>query len=408
LILEIPEGAFDQEVKLTVRMTPNAYARSLYNGMEGSSFIGNVYEIDFGGVTAKKFIKMIESVDLKALGNSIPEKAGFFNESQSGVWNYVGSSMNTANGRVWGFIKTGGTYVLMAYERTFVDIANHWSREDVEIMAAKQIVNGYDDRIFAPERTVTRAEFAKMMVQALLNNPYYKMKMTDLARPLFIDVHEKAWYRPFVDTAAYYNIIQGSGNGLFRPEDPITREEMAVMIIRVMNSEEEVQWMKDQYDAKLIPAPFNDMNKTSSWAVGSVLLAQQKGIFRGDQNGNLRPRDYVTRGEAAAVLRRTMALQGLLFTPKTIKGILQISTVEGEHLELKTTDESGETFVIIPSDDILKNKLLQYLNKEVILTGFEEDRPSIYIKKMFQALAIGDKIELYCWRCEQKKKEEQQ
>jgi hypothetical protein len=138
------------------------------------------------------------------------------------------------------------------------------------------------------------------------------------------------------------------------------------------------------------------------------LLAQQKGIFRGDQNGNLRPRDYVTRGEAAAVLRRTMALQGLLFTPKTIKGILQISTVEGEHLELKTTDESGETFVIIPSDDILKNKLLQYLNKEVILTGFEEDRPSIYIKKMFQALAIGDKIELYCWRCEQKKKEEQQ
>jgi hypothetical protein len=171
---------------------------------------------------------------------------------------------------------------------------------------------------------------------------------------------------------------------------------------------EEVQWMKDQYDAKLIPAPFNDMNKTSSWAVGSVLLAQQKGIFRGDQNGNLRPRDYVTRGEAAAVLRRTMALQGLLFTPKTIKGILQISTVEGEHLELKTTDESGETFVIIPSDDILKNKLLQYLNKEVILTGFEEDRPSIYIKKMFQALAIGDKIELYCWRCEQKKKEEQQ
>lgn len=408
LILEIPEGAFDQEVKLTVRMTPNAYARSLYNGMEGSSFIGNVYEIDFGGVTAKKFIKMIESVDLKALGNSIPEKAGFFNESQSGVWNYVGSSMNTANGRVWGFIKTGGTYVLMAYERTFVDIANHWSREDVEIMAAKQIVNGYDGRIFAPERTVTRAEFAKMMVQALLNNPYYKMKMTDLARPLFIDVHEKAWYRPFVDTAAYYNIIQGSGNGLFRPENPITREEMAVMIIRVMNSEEEVQWMKDQYDAKLIPAPFNDMNKTSSWAVGSVLLAQQKGIFRGDQNGNLRPRDYVTRGEAAAVLRRTMALQGLLFTPKTIKGILQISTVEGEHLELKTTDESGETFVIIPSDDILKNKLLQYLNKEVILTGFEEDRPSIYIKKMFQALAIGDKIELYCWRCEQKKKEEQQ
>ncbi|HBN82388.1 MAG TPA: hypothetical protein DDZ89_00940, partial [Clostridiales bacterium] len=286
--------------------------------------------------------------------------------------------------------------------RTFHDIENHWSREDIEIMAAKQIINGYDGTHFVPERTVSRAEFAKMVVQSLLTNPYYKIKMTDLVRPLFVDVHEKAWYRPYVDTAAYYNIIQGSGNAIFRPNDPVTREEMAVILIRVMNSEEEVQWMKGQYDAKLIPAPFNDMDDTSSWALGSVLLAQQKGIFKGDQNGNLRPDDYVTRAEAAVILKRTMALQGLLYTPKTIKGILSISTVEAEHLELKTSGAQGETYVIIPSDEIMKNKLMTYVDQEIVLTGYEDDQPSIFIKKMFKALAIGDKIELYCWRCEQK------
>ena len=403
LILEIPEGAFTEDIKLTVRMTPKSYAQSAFVVMEGSKIIGNVYEIDFGGQVAKRYIKIIENLNAGALGNTLLEKAGFFVETKPGEWTYVGSSMNTNTGKVWGFVKNGGTYGLMIYDRTFEDIKNHWSREDVEIMSAKQIISGYDDKRFAPERTVSRAEFAKMVVQSLLTNPYYKIKMTDLVRPLFVDVHEKAWYRPYIDTAAYYNIIQGSGNAIFRPNDPVTREEMAVILIRVMNSEQEVQWMKEQYEKGKIAATFKDMDDVSVWALGSVLLAQQKGIFKGDQNGNLRPKDYVTRAEAAVVLKRAMALQGLLYTPKTIKGTLSISMVESEHLELKTSDEKSEIYVIIPSDAIMKNKLMAYVNNEVVLTGFENDQPSIYIKKLFQALAIGEKIELYCWRCEQKK-----
>lgn len=113
----------------------------------------------------------------------------------------------------------------------------------------------------------------------------------------FKDVSSRDWYAGVVETVTKYDIARGYEENMFLPMLPITREEMTVMTVRALNL------------AGIIPdggadAQFSDGDKISSWAKNSVNFAFEKKLINGDQNMYFHPADSATRAEAVAVIKR--------------------------------------------------------------------------------------------------------
>ncbi|RXZ82640.1 glycosyl hydrolase family protein [Paenibacillaceae bacterium] len=167
-----------------------------------------------------------------------------------------------------------------------------WARKAVEVLGAKGIVQGTGERVFTPQAAVTRAEFITLLMRALsFVNP--------TGNPGgFSDVAPTSYYYDAVMTALQFNIVQGYENGSFRPDAKITREEMAVLIVRAIG---QLQAGLQTADSAL--EKFADGDKVSPFARESVAAMVGSGIMIGDK-GQLRPLDGLTRAEAAVLLYR--------------------------------------------------------------------------------------------------------
>ena len=115
----------------------------------------------------------------------------------------------------------------------------------------------------------------------------------------FSDVEVGSWYAPYVEWGAKNGIVNGMGEGVFAPDSPVTREQMAALITRYADAE--------GYDLPAgvsAVAAFRDAGSISGWAFGSVERMRQTGLLNGDAEGNFRPLNGATRAEAATVFMR--------------------------------------------------------------------------------------------------------
>ena len=115
----------------------------------------------------------------------------------------------------------------------------------------------------------------------------------------FDDVDSNEWYAQSVSAAAGSGIIFGSG-GKFRPNDNISREEAAVMLMRACKAK--------GIDVPQGSASFADSSEISSWAADDINAASALGIIRGMSNGSFMPKKTLTRAESAAVIKRLYGL----------------------------------------------------------------------------------------------------
>lgn len=106
----------------------------------------------------------------------------------------------------------------------FSDINGHKNKTAIETLAHKGILSGMGDGTFAPNKTMTRAEYCTMVVKAL--------ELTPKANTDYSDVPASAWYAAYVGTASDYGIVNGVGGGKFDPNGTITYWQAAVMIAR--------------------------------------------------------------------------------------------------------------------------------------------------------------------------------
>ncbi len=188
-----------------------------------------------------------------------------------------------------------------AYPSTsYVDMDGYdWAAEAVYGLTSKGIVNGdadiYGNSYFFPGDNVTRAEFAKMVVEV------YKAKnpeaITYDAAPDFTDVSADCWYADYVQEAYEYALIKGTSETVFEPDKYITREEMAAMLCRAMRNETD-------YNGSIIG--FADSDSISDWADDYVAAVKAAGIMQGDQNNCFNPLIFATRAEAAEVIYRLL------------------------------------------------------------------------------------------------------
>lgn len=113
----------------------------------------------------------------------------------------------------------------------YVDIVDHWAKEEISTLSLQGIIQGYTDGTFHPDQSVTRAELVQLLDRAIGFEGLEKVK-TGISFP---DVEEDFWGREAIEKAAETGIINGYPDGSFRPNDPVTREELAVIIYRLLS-----------------------------------------------------------------------------------------------------------------------------------------------------------------------------
>ncbi len=173
----------------------------------------------------------------------------------------------------------------------FTDVSGAvWAREAINGLAAAGVINGKSETEFAPNDTVTRAEFAKMLMGVFgLNSESYTTSS-------FRDVSADAWYFQSVETAYNLGIITGVSDGVFAPDALITRQDMAVMVSRAAAVAGKA--ISETVEAK----GFADASSIASYAVNAVDELVKGGIINGMSDTEFAPLSNATRAQAAKIL----------------------------------------------------------------------------------------------------------
>lgn len=184
--------------------------------------------------------------------------------------------------------------------KTFSDIQGHKNQKAVEILCAKNIINGRSETVFDPENKVTRAEFATIIVKAL--------ELKNKSTTVFSDVCADDWFYLYVGAAYENGIINGVGNNTFNPYGTITRQEAAVMLSRAaaflgINVEMDIMTARD------ILAMYIDYVKAPDWAIKSLAFCVNEGIIK-EEGLRLLSAQNAKRGETAQMIYNLLERTG--------------------------------------------------------------------------------------------------
>lgn len=170
----------------------------------------------------------------------------------------------------------------------FADMQGHWAVSEVERLASKRIVSGKSITHYAPDRSITRAEFAAILVRAL------GIK-TDRAGAgnVFEDVAASTWYAAEVEAAFKAGLVSGMSRTHFAPEEQITREQIAVMLMNAQALVNNESKAIDQFSHSL--ASFADGSEVSAWARDAMTKAVAVHLIQGMSNDRLAPAAPATR-----------------------------------------------------------------------------------------------------------------
>jgi hypothetical protein len=278
-------GTDGVEVKVTRVSTPPETS-------EGFRILGNVYEFSVAGKSSYRFA---EKVTIRLSFNPNELKANefpvicYYNEDER-KWVKLGGEVfeNTVTVQVDHFTR----FAVMAERKDadlqLHDIAGHWAEQSIKELVASGAISGYPDATFKPDSNITRAEFATILVKAYGMEPRNGKVFNDTVGH---------WAQSTLATAEYHGIINGLSPDMFGPDQAITREQMAVMIVKaadlpVINGE----------------MPFSDSNRVSSWARSFAETARQNGIINGFPDNTFRPQDNATRAQAVTVILNALQI----------------------------------------------------------------------------------------------------
>lgn len=173
----------------------------------------------------------------------------------------------------------------------FSDIASvSWAKEAIESLAARGVISGKAQGIFAPNDNITRAEFVKILVGAF--------SLTDAnSNASFADVPQSHWAYKYIATASSKGIVNGIGNGMFGTDSNITRQDIAVLCYRLALSKG-VSFASE--------GEFADVSVISDYAKEAASKLKGAGIINGKESNYFDPSSFATRAEAAKIIYQLM------------------------------------------------------------------------------------------------------
>ncbi len=299
--LEIPETAMKKSVRINLKKL-SATDTATDNGSDSADrdkLLTPVYEFGPSGLVFDDNV----FVTLKAIvppGQSPFDVYMAWYDEDNQEWVKVPAVMDLANGEITGALQHFSKYAVFCRETKFSDMESHkWAEEAMKSLVQRGIVVGVGQERFDPERNVTRAEFVKMLVNALeiTNSAGEKQTLTDLP--------DDEWYTPYVKQAIDRGLVSGYPDGTFRPMQKISRQEMVTIL---MNARNYLDALKVKH-AESAETGFKDNKEIASWSKTAVDWAVANKIVNGMGDNRFYPAQPTTRAQAAVVINNVLRLR---------------------------------------------------------------------------------------------------
>lgn len=290
--VNIPAGALQgtKEVNILIEKLNSPPAAP-----SGYMLLGSVFEFKVGGKDGYSFVKPVTLTFTFApasLTNGETPSVYYYDEA-SAQWVNLGGTIsgNTITVSVSHFTR----FTLLAKEAALSPVAeqlfsdvpsSYWAGDFIFRLNSLGYISGYPDGTFRPDTSITRAEFATVLVKA------FKLPVT--AGKVFGDTNSH-WAVNYIATAYAAGIATGYNDDSFGPEDLITREQMAVLIVKAA-----------KIKAATTEITCTDSDQTSAWARDALAAAAQNGIMKGYPDGSFNPQGKATRAEAVAVIANAL------------------------------------------------------------------------------------------------------
>lgn len=171
---------------------------------------------------------------------------------------------------------------------SFSDIDKHWAGERIKQLLARGAISGYPDGSFKPDSGITRAEFTTVLVKAF--------NLSNLKGKAFTDTSGH-WAQDYIAIATAAGIVGGYNDRTFGPDDPITREQMAVMVVKAAG----LTLVTEENN-------FRDSNNIAEWARRAVATAVKSQVIKGYPDNSFKPLGNASRAEAVTVIAMALKL----------------------------------------------------------------------------------------------------
>jgi hypothetical protein len=170
----------------------------------------------------------------------------------------------------------------------YIDIPeDYWAKEPIENLTKVRIMEGFRDFTFRPERILTRAELAVLIVRA------DEMKLEPMEEGMFWDVRSNSWPAPYIAAVVREGYMIGYPDRAFRPQQIVTRAEAAITLARAF----------DLFEEKCETGVFPDIPK-DHWACDAIDACKNAGLLEYLGNKNFEPTAGLTRAEASEIFSR--------------------------------------------------------------------------------------------------------
>nr|WP_309119854.1 S-layer homology domain-containing protein [Paenibacillus sp.] len=190
-------------------------------------------------------------------------------------------------------LETGGQFAAIQYN----DIGEHWSISNVEKLTKLGVIHGYPNGGFEPDAVITRAEFAAMIDRGFVDMAKRNVEINEEDFAAYSDI-EGHWSSDNLKQLVAVGVMTGYEDGTLRPEKTITRQEMALMITRVLNA---YILNRDTSDVA-----FSDLD--GAYGAEAIKKAAALGIFTGKTEQRFDPHAGATRAESLQTIINTYTL----------------------------------------------------------------------------------------------------
>jgi hypothetical protein len=304
----------DIQVNVQIAEPSDATVKVVKNAATSNSFSIMVPAVDFSiscthngnTVAVSSFNSYVERTIAVPAGVNPTKITTGIVVNADGTTRHVPTKITVVNGKYYATINslTNSTYAVIWHPIEFADVTKHWAKDAINDMGSRMVVNGVDETNYDPNRDITRAEFAAIVVRALGLAPGTGEKS-------FGDVAASDWYCGYIKTASSYGIITGYNQTTFGPNDKITREQAMAMIARAMKITGLDATLTDSTISTLM-AGYTDTSDASDYAKTSIVACLKTGVVTGRSSSTVAPKENITRAEVAAIVQRLLQQSNLI------------------------------------------------------------------------------------------------
>jgi hypothetical protein len=178
------------------------------------------------------------------------------------------------------------------------DAKGHWAEKTLDTFSKLGIIKGYEDGMTKPDQAITRGEFVSILSRIFAVGGTKRVELQDVSGH---------WAQEEINRFASAGVIGGYGDGTFQPNKTITREEMVVMLSRLVN----LSGLSVSTNAS---TPFQDGEAIASYAKDAVAASMQLGLVDGRDGNRFQPKDHSTRAEALTMILNALNLNSEIKT----------------------------------------------------------------------------------------------